>query len=232
MNKRIAVCLTGEVRYWEITKHVFKDWNVDFFISTWDTTNRKEDNYPYKFHGNSDINDNILETLSPKGYEFLSREIENKIKFHMPKYYYLVHRSNLLKTQYELDNDFKYDCVIMTRPDVYYDRNPIKQIKSQKLDELVLYSGPINRGSEYFGLGMMDAAAYGTSATMDIFSSIYKHQYLSGNHNMLPIGHSIIPHYLKYIGLDLSKRTEISQYLINKVRKPKEYKRLLKGVNV
>ena len=65
----------------------------------------------------------------------------------------------------------------------------------------------------------MDAAAYGTSATMDIFSSIYKHQYLSGNHNMLPIGHSIIPHYLKYIGLDMDKRTEISQYLINKIKK-------------
>ena len=30
----------------------------------------------------------------------------------------------------------------------------------------------------------------------------------------------------KYIGLDLGKRTEISQYLINKVRKPKEYEKL------
>ena len=36
MNKRIAVCLSGEMRYWEITKHIFKDWEVDFFVSTWD----------------------------------------------------------------------------------------------------------------------------------------------------------------------------------------------------
>ena len=119
----------------------------------------------------------------------------------------------------------------MTRPDVYYDRNPIKRIKSQKLDELVLYSGPINRGEEYFGLGMMDCAVYGTSATMDIFSSLYKHQYLSGNHNMLPIGHSIIPHYLKYIGLELGRK-EISQKLINKVRRPEQYKKLIGEYNV
>ena len=96
MNKKIAVCLTGEMRYWEITKHTFKTWDVDFFISTWDTTNRKEDNYPYKFHGNSDINEDILETLKPKGYEFLSREIEDKIKFNMPKYYYLIHSNIFL----------------------------------------------------------------------------------------------------------------------------------------
>ena len=62
MNK-VAVCITGEMRYWEITKHIFKDWNVDFFISTWDTTNRKEDNYPYKFHGNTNIDELILELL-------------------------------------------------------------------------------------------------------------------------------------------------------------------------
>lgn len=224
MNK-VAVCITGEMRYWEITKHIFKDWNVDFFLTTWDTTNRKEDNYPYKFHGNTDINDDILKTLSPKGYEFLSKEVENKFEFNMPKYYYLVYRSNLLKTQYELDNNFKYDCVLMTRPDVYYSKNLIRQLQSKKLDELVLYSGPVNYQEEFFGIGMNDLAAYGTSATMDIFSSLYKHQYLSGNHNMLPIGHSIIPHYLKYVGLDLGRR-EVYQNVINKIRRPDEYERL------
>ena len=44
---------------------------------------------------------------------------------------------------------------------------------------------------------------------------------------MIPMGHSIIPHYLKYIGLDMDKITEISQYLINKVRKPEQFKKLI-----
>ena len=223
---RVAICLAGEMRYWEIMKHIFKSWDVDFFVSTWDTTNREKDNYPYKFHGSSDINDDMLETLNIKGYEFLSREVENKIKFHMPKYYYLVHRSNLLKTQYELDNDFKYDCVIMTRPDVYHDKNLIKKILSHKLDELVLYSSVINQSEDFLGPYCMDAAAYGTSATMDIFSSIYKHLYLSGDYNMLMIGHSLIPHYMNYIGLIMGK-SEIDQNLINKVRNYDDYKRLI-----
>jgi hypothetical protein len=227
---KIAVCISGEMRYWEIMKHIYKYWDVDFFVSTWDTTNREEDNYPYKFHGNSDINDEMLEIFNPKGYEFLSREIENKIKFNIPKYYYLVHRGNLLKTQYELDNDFKYDCVIMTRPDVYHDKNLIKEISTYKLDELVLYSSEITYEEEFFGIGTMDTAVYGTSSTMDIFSSIYNHLYLSDDYNMLPIGHSLIPHYLKYIGL--SNDSGIAQNVINKVRNPQEYKKLLKRANV
>ena len=227
---RVAICLTGEMRYWEIMKHIFKSWDVDFFVSTWDTTNREKDNYPYKFHGNSDINDDMLETLNIKGYEFLSREVENKIKFHMPKYYYLVHKSNLLKTQYELDNDFKYDCVIMTRPDVYHDKNLIKKILSHKLDELVLYSSVINQGEDYLGPYCMDTAAYGTSATMDIFSSIYKHLYLSGDYNMLMIGHSLIPHYMNYIGLIMGSES-ISQELINKVRRPETYKKWVGNID-
>ena len=60
---RVAICLAGEMRYWEIMKHIFKSWDVDFFVSTWDTTNREKDNYPYKFHGSSDINDDMLETF-------------------------------------------------------------------------------------------------------------------------------------------------------------------------
>ena len=102
MNK-IAVCITGEMRYWEITKHIFKDWDVDFFISTWDTTNRGEDNYPYKFHGNTNINEDILKTLKPKDYEFLGREYENKNDFHMAKYYHSA-RYEFLCLQHLLRN--------------------------------------------------------------------------------------------------------------------------------
>ena len=234
MNK-IAVCITGEMRYWEITKHIFKDWDVDFFISTWDTTNRGEDNYPYKFHGNTNINEDILETLKPKDYEFLGREYENKNDFHMAKYYYLIYRCNLLKTKYEMDNNFKYDCVLITRPDIYHDKNLIQNITSHELNELVIYSSEIGFQEHYFGLGSLDAAAYGTSSTIDILSSIYNHVYLSGDYNMLPIGHSLIPHYLKYTGLYMGihmGNKDVEQRLINKIRRPEQYKELMEKHNV
>jgi hypothetical protein len=118
----------------------------------------------------------------------------------------------------------------MTRPDVYHDKNLIKKILSHKLDELVLYSSVINQGEDYFGPYCMDAAAYGTSATMDIFSSIYKHLYLSGDYNMLMIGHSLIPHYMNYIGLIVGSEG-ISQELINKVRRPETYKKWVGNID-
>ena len=71
----------------------------------------------------------------------------------------------------------------------------------------------------------MDAAAYGTSSTMDIFSSLYKHTFMSDDYNMIPMGHSLIPFYMKYIGLNMGK-SQISQRLINKIRNPNDYKKI------
>jgi hypothetical protein len=225
LDTKIAICIVGEMRYWEITKHIFKNWDADFFVSTWDTTDREEENYPYKFHGNSNINDEMIETLNLKGYEFLSREVENKIEFHIPKYYYLIYRCNLLKTQYELDNNFKYDCVLMTRSDVLASEKT-QYILSQKLDENYIYLSEVNYRDEYYGYGTMDTVAYGTSATMDIFSSLYKYIFMGDNYNMIPMGHSLMPFYVKHIGLDLGT-SRLSQHIINKIRQPEEYKKLL-----
>ena len=69
---------------------------------------------------------------------------------------------------------------------------------SHELDELCVYSSDINYNEEYYGFGTMDVAAYGTSSTMDIFSSLYKHTFMSDDFNMIPMGHSIIPFYMKY----------------------------------
>ena len=114
---------------------------------------------------------------------------------------------------------------------VYHNKNLIQQITSHELDELVIYSSEIGFQEHYFGLGSLDAAAYGTSSTIDILSSIYNHIYLSGDYNMLPIGHSLIPHYLKYTGLHMGSRG-VEQKLINKIRRPEQYKELMEKHNV
>ena len=48
--------------YWEITKNIFNSFDADIFISTWDTNDR-QDNYPYKFHGNKNMNMDIINSL-------------------------------------------------------------------------------------------------------------------------------------------------------------------------
>ena len=230
MKNKVAICIAGEMRYWEITKNIFNSLDADIFISTWDTNDR-QDNYPYKFHGNENVNDEIVDGLDNLiEAEFLPKEIENKFTFNIPKYWYLIHRCNILKNKQEVKENIKYDCVLITRPDVLYDENLLEDL-SHKLDELCVYSSEINYSEDFYGLGTMDVSAYGTSSTMDIFSSLYKHTFMSDDFNMIPMGHSLIPYYAKYIGLNM-KRPKVSQNLINKVRKEKEFNKLIGDTNV
>jgi len=229
MNK-VAICIAGEMRYWEITKKIFNSLDADIFISTWDTNDR-QDNYPYKFHGNKNINDEIVDGLDNLAeVEFLPKEIENKFTFNIPKYWYLIHRCNILKTKREVKENFKYDCVIVTRPDSILKKNMIRRIP-KKLDELYVYSSKISPSDETFGFQTMDSLSYGTSSTMDIYSSLYKHIYMSEDYNVIPMGHSLIPFYMKYIGLNMSNK-EITHDMINKIRKPKQYEKLKGEYNV
>ena len=230
MKNKVAICIVGEMRYWEITKDIFNSFDADIFISTWDTNDR-QDNYPYKFHGNKNINDEIVDGLDNLiEAEFLPKEIESKFTFNIPKYWYLIHRCNILKNKQEVKENFKYDCVIVTRPDSILKKNMIRRIP-KKLDELYVYSSKISPSDETFGFQTMDSLSYGTSATMDIYSSLYKHIYMSEDYNVVPMGHSLIPFYMKYIGLNMSDK-EITHDMINKIRKPKQYEKLKGEYNV
>ena len=91
----------------------------------------------------------------------------------------------------------------------------------------MVYSSEITYQEEFFGISTMDASAYGKSSAMDIFSNAYNHIYLSDDYNMIPMGHSFIPHYLKYVGLSMGKG-EIDQNLINKIRNYDDYKGLIR----
>tara|TARA_B100000214_G_scaffold352176_1_gene307145 strand:+ start:1484 stop:2173 length:690 start_codon:yes stop_codon:yes gene_type:complete len=227
---KVAICIAGEMRYWEITKNVFNSFDADIFISTWDTNDR-QDNYPYKFHGNKNINNEIVDGLDNLiEAEFLPKEIESKFTFNIPKYWYLIHRCNILKNKQEVKENFKYDCVIVTRPDNVIEKNIIRKIP-KKLDELYVYSSKISPSDETFGFQTMDSLSFGTSSTMDIYSSLYKHIYMSEDYNVIPMGHSLIPFYMKYIGLNMSDK-EITHDMINKIRKPKQYEKLKGEYNV
>ena len=227
---KVAICIAGEMRYWEITKNVFNSFDADIFISTWDTNDR-QDNYPYKFHGNKNINNEIVDGLDNLiEAEFLPKEIESKFTFNIPKYWYLIHRCNILKNKQEVKENFKYDCVIVTSPDNVIEKNIIRKI-TKKLDELYVYSSKISPSDETFGFQTMDSLSFGTSSTMDIYSSLYKHIYMSEDYNVIPMGHSLIPFYMKYIGLNMSDK-EITHDMINKIRKPKQYEKLKGEYNV
>ena len=135
-----------------------------------------------------------------------------------------VHNPTITRAKHQVISDMLTDIhkIPAIGKDVAKD---VLQKISHKLDESYVYSSEINLKEEFYGFGTMDAAAYGTSSTMDIFSSLYKHTFMSDDFNMIPMGHSIIPFYMKYIGLNMGK-SQISQNLINKIRKPEQFKKL------
>jgi hypothetical protein len=122
---RIAVILAGQLRYWDITSKIFEMYNqidsniqYDFFLSTWD------DAY-------FDVKYEITNKSFLKAYELINPTIINPT--HDPledyrRYPYLLKRVNQLKNDYQREYDIKYDCVISTRPDVFFSLHTLFEI--------------------------------------------------------------------------------------------------------
>ena len=113
--KRIAICLSGETRAFDLTKRLnsslaeTEEYSIDFFIATWD----------------SNYNSEYLYFPNLKGCEILKEEewkehTNIRYKSNNFKYSFLLKKCNLLKQKYELDNNFVYDCVIISRTDVIF----------------------------------------------------------------------------------------------------------------
>ena len=111
--KRVAVCLSGEARSLEVTKNLFEsvdnisDYQFDFFISTWKSGYDSTIENFYNLKGCT-----ILDESKYKEHTEIGKVSNNF------KYSFLLKHCNLLKQQYEYDNNFLYDCVIVTRLDV------------------------------------------------------------------------------------------------------------------
>jgi hypothetical protein len=131
--KRIAVCISGLIRYWEETYPLFEYWNemfddveFTFFLSTWkgDTWYDKQkfpsitlDDYDfskYKFiedyslHNQSEVD--IREKGLPNGT--LRAYLWNKV--------------NVLRKDYEDTNNIKFDSVMLVRNDMFVNKDILK----------------------------------------------------------------------------------------------------------
>lgn len=110
--KRVAVCFYGQVRmletfhiYWEHFRHL-KDYQFDFFISTWNDF--KKESLNFKFEKSRFIDPHI------------NNKWNSSLKFLKPVF--LLREVCLLKQEYEIHNGVHYDAVLITRPDIIFDR--------------------------------------------------------------------------------------------------------------
>lgn len=203
---RIALCISGQPRMLSANIPILLNGLVnpsnitDIFIHTWYDPSLVGKEFESAQPGQSNklgiwAQDTIplLESLRPKKLmiekpksfeEFNHLEnLPSAIQTHLASNVYSVYKANILKSEYECSNGFKYDIVIKTRIDcVYHRAYNILEYLDQDWEKVIHVpymhqhmrvedEYPISKGGVYSSLS--DTFAYGTSDNIDKFCSIY-----------------------------------------------------------
>jgi len=137
---KIAILFHGHLRSFRNTKDSFDEkvlnslssfgFEHDTFIHTWD----KEEFLTKTWHEGAKTaittsTDEVKKAYKPKGLSIEKQELKNtKDIFGRPydsfkSYWYSLYQAFMLMKNYEEKNQFKYDSIIVTRPDVQYFSN-------------------------------------------------------------------------------------------------------------
>lgn len=185
---KVAFCFCGQPRDVKNTLDNIKEsWGsyqrLDFFFHTWIPQDRR----PYRIDTPSDfyfdgIESYLIEKLNPVRCEF-QRQVTFKTKYrdsihwpikspHIPdpsqniqSFFYSLKRANDLKRQYEIENNFRYDCVVRSRFDYLF----TKKYNLKDFDLEYLNVKDDCRHTEY---AINDHVALSKSENMDLYSMV------------------------------------------------------------
>jgi hypothetical protein len=189
---KIAVLLSGQLRQWEYAKENQK-WfwetsgatQIDYFIHTWSYSGDRKgvsQEYEWKDIAKSEFKQ-IVDWYDCKGaiYDRKPQEYfyEND---HWSGLFFSLAQSIMLKKDYEDKNNFQYDLVIKSRPDIVF--NPNKYFTHSHLEDNVLYTTHGgNMEHEHDLWNFNDCCFYGNSMTMDLLvgTYFYRQKVINGN---------------------------------------------------
>ena len=181
---RTAVCISGHLRtfstnYRSVYENLLRHFDCDVFIHTWDVLGMSYRPLDGNIHAinTHDLEGAINALYHPKKMIIEpSRKIESTpfiqskvIDFRdvpgILSMYYKIEECNKLKSQFEQEQGFTYDCVIRFRGDLYLEQIfPIDFNMSKDHIHFPFYGN--------FG-GLNDQLAWGSSKVMDDYSSLY-----------------------------------------------------------
>jgi hypothetical protein len=189
---KIAICLNGQPRTW---RQCFPKWleifkpqgEIDFFFHLWNYNTLP--NLLATYNGGIPINDeplsqqeldDIVNTIKPKKFVFESRKPIEYWNTKLPtsqqfgpwsrEQFYSLYYSSLLKREYELENEFRYDVVIKLRTDLFFTEN----IPLINPAPSTLYSVHCGWDSQYDCYRVGDIFFYADSHTFDQISEFFK----------------------------------------------------------
>jgi len=222
---KIAILLSGQLRQWEYAKHNQKwFWDtsgadqIDYFIHTWNYSgDRRGVMQPYEMRT---VRKNEFNKIV-KWYDCKKSTFDNKLQSyffgndHWSSLFYSFSQSIMLKRQYELENNFVYDLVIKSRPDIVF--NPNRHFSHECLDDNLLYTTHGGNMEHEHGMyNFNDCCFYGNSYTMDLLISIYfyrqkvingasGHNLKNGDLNFFTLGPgTLIAEYCREYGINFT----------------------------
>lgn len=206
---KIAVCLSGQPRTIEhaipnILSYFSGNHTYDFFCQSWDYNTYKRLNKDVAEHEQPIYWDqeekvdtnwiiNQLLRLSPKKIAIQGKH-QLKEPMHWDSLLYSFMYANHMKRMYEIENDFRYDCVVKTRYDLIFrpgDRFLEGEFKfTYPHDRKSRFDGKIETNYlevftthnnrmryEFNRVNTSDCFFYGTSSAMDIITDVYRYRY-------------------------------------------------------
>ena len=179
---RYAICLSGQLRDWRVTFDTFIQHmpHCDVFISTWKSDETEE---VVSKVGPLDIVENDFEAFQKDHISLLTKCFykerrydplrPNRTKDLLPSLsmFFNIWKCNELKKKHEQQKRFTYEVVIRLRSELNFLRLP-----NQKLFRKIINGSKciyIPKGFEWGGI--TDLFAFGSSPSMDIYSSVWTH---------------------------------------------------------
>jgi len=190
---KIAICISGQARTWE---KCYKRWleifgpqgDIDFYFHLWDYNTLPS--IVASHNGGIPITDELLseeekqlllDTFKPKKHIFESRKnieywncelpIEKQFGPWCREQFYSLYRVSLLKREFEIENDFRYDVVIRIRTDLWIIDTP------KIIDPLpnTVYTAHCSWDHNFNCYRVGDIFYYADSHTFDQVSEFYKY---------------------------------------------------------
>jgi len=220
---KVAICISGHMRAFEATfeslKHaIIGPLNADVFISTWESLGT-----PFRGFDQRIVRMNTNDYISRINYLYRPKKLFVEPFIHFPyrpklieknwegrdlngilSMYYKIKMCNDLKSQYEKENNFTYDCVIRYRADLFILQAPMIR-KGMDLNKIYL--------PNFFDWGgYNDQFAYSSSQVMDIYSSLFDNIEKYMDEGMYINPEKLLKHHIDKNGIPVD-RSEIGYYI-------------------
>lgn len=167
---KVALCLSGGLRNFKDTHYSFKH----FLLDKYDV-----DVFFYGLENREGVEKNkedLIELYKPKKFQINTTDFYDEIhcKYNIPSSFYgfyNVLKCNDLKSDYELENGFKYDIVIRSRTDYFWFRDLTDEEIVISKEKIVIPDEWSFKSVNYFA--RFDGFAIGSSSLMDQYCSLF-----------------------------------------------------------